>query len=172
MIIARHAQSLWNVHFSRNHVDPGIPDAPLTDHGRAQAAHLAERLEREGIRRLVASPYRRTLETATIVAERLGCPITVEPLVRERNAFSCDRGSLPRELDRLWPGIGCEALAEDWFGQPIESVESVQSRARRFIKTAAAWADLRKVAVVSHWGFIRALTGQEIANAGFVRVTF
>jgi broad specificity phosphatase PhoE len=172
VIVARHAQSEWNVHFGRTRTDPGIPDAPLTELGRAQARLLADRLARHGVKRLVSSPYRRTLQTAAIVAERLGCPIEVEPLVRERNAFSCDQGSRPDELARLWPALAFGHLTDGWWGRPVEPVESVLERAARFREHAAAWSDRREVAVISHWGFIRSLTGQEIANAGFVRVVF
>jgi broad specificity phosphatase PhoE len=170
LIVARHAQSLWNLHFGRTRTDPGIPDTPLTDLGRRQAHALAERLARFEIGRLVASPYRRTLETAAIVAARLGCPVTVEPLVRERNAFSCDEGTPPDLLAELWPDIDFGHVAADWWGRPVESVGALLERARSFRDLACGWDDRREVAVVSHWGFIRGLTGQEIANAGFVRV--
>ncbi|HSA80443.1 MAG TPA: histidine phosphatase family protein, partial [Geminicoccaceae bacterium] len=71
MILVRHAESEWNRHFSRTRIDPGIPDPALTGDGRRQAERLSERLAAAGIARLIASPYRRALETATIVARAL-----------------------------------------------------------------------------------------------------
>ena len=68
MILVRHAESEWNRHFSRTRIDPGIPDPPLTSRGQRQAAQLAQQLAESKVRRLVASPFRRTLETATIIA--------------------------------------------------------------------------------------------------------
>ncbi|WGF86875.1 histidine phosphatase family protein [Marinivivus vitaminiproducens] len=170
MIVARHAQSVWNLHFGRDRVDPGIPDAPLTELGHAQALDLARRLAEQDVRRVVASPYTRTLQTASIVGRTLDVPVAIEPLVRERNAFSCDQGSSPEALVGAWPDLVFDGLAADWFGTPIETLEQLRERCGAFARKAASWADFEHVAVISHWGFIRGLTGQEITNAGFVRL--
>lgn len=165
MILTRHAQSVWNLHFGRDRIDPGIPDAPLTDAGLAQARALVEPFRRQGIRRLVASPYRRALQTAAVVAEALALPVAVEPLVRERNAFSCDEGSPAEELARLWPNLDFAHLTPGWWGAPVETKEALLERCARFTTLARSWPDRDHVAVVSHWGFIRGLTGLETANA-------
>lgn len=47
----------------------------MTEKGRAEIAAAAERLAREKIAAIYASPLQRTRETAEIVAERLGLPI-------------------------------------------------------------------------------------------------
>ena len=109
MILVRHAESEWNRHFSRTRIDPGIPDPALTRAGRRQAARLVERLAEAEITRLMASPYRRTLETATIVGKALGLSIAVEPLIRERCVFSCDQGTPPARLAARWPDLDPEA---------------------------------------------------------------
>jgi len=168
MILVRHAESEWNRHFSRTRIDPGIRDPALTDVGRAQAEHLVEQLAAAGARRLLASPYRRTLETATIVARRLGLEITVEPLVRERCVYSCDLGTPKSRLAPDWPHVDFAHLDELWWGAPIESEASIRRRARAFHAKSEALADRAEVAVVTHWGFIRALTGHEVANAACV----
>lgn len=170
MILVRHAESEWNRHFSRTRVDPGIRDPQLTDLGRRQAEHLVEQLAAAGITRLVASPYRRTLETATIVAQRLGLPIAVEPLVRERCVFSCDLGTPRSQLARLWPAVDFTELDELWWGAPPESEINLGRRAATFHAKARRLTDRSGVAVISHWGFIRAATGHEVANAACVRL--
>lgn len=170
MILVRHAESEWNRHFSRTRIDPGIRDPRLTDLGRDQAEHLVERLAAAGVTRLVASPYRRTLETAAIVARRLGLPIEVEPLVRERCVFSCDLGTPRSQLARAWPGLDFDQLHELWWGAPPESEANLGRRAATFRSKAERFADRSGVAVITHWGFIRAATGHEVANASFVRV--
>src|ERR1044071_6890488 len=48
----------------------------LTERGRAEIAAAAESLAREKIAAIYASPLQRTRESAEIVAERLGLPIT------------------------------------------------------------------------------------------------
>ena len=121
MILVRHAESEWNRHYARTRIDPGIPDPPLSAGGRRQAEQLVDRLAAAEVARLVASPYRRTLETATVVAGALDLPIVIEPLVRERCVFSCDLGTSPRELAAVWPDLDFGHLEEQWWGVPAES---------------------------------------------------
>src|SRR5579863_2681692 len=96
MILIRHGQTEFNRVFSATRRDPGIRDPDLTAVGRRQAAALAEALARlpgPPPRRLVASPYRRALETAEIIAAPHSLTVTVEALVAERCVFACDIGS-------------------------------------------------------------------------------
>ncbi len=170
MMFIRHAQSEWNQHFSRTRVDPGIADPSLTDLGRQQAAGLIEQLSGLGLTALVASPYRRTLETAAIVADALDLPISINPLVRERCVFSCDIGSNPEVLAPFWPTVDFAGLAEGWWGVPPESEEEIAARCDVFRRDHADLLQRDDVAVISHWGFIRAFTGEEVENAAIVPV--
>ena len=170
MILVRHAESEWNHHFSRTRIDPGIPDPSLTRAGRRQAAQLVDRLAEAEVKRLVASPYRRTLETATIVGNALGLSITVEPLIRERCVFSCDEGTPPAQLAALWPDLGFAHLDERWWGVAAESEVSLGERCAAFRAKTDALADRSQIAVITHWGVIRALTGQELTNAASIRL--
>jgi broad specificity phosphatase PhoE len=169
MILVRHAESEWNLHYGRTRIDPGIPDPPLTATGRAQAERLTRELAAEGVVRLISSPYRRALETATIIAQRLDLAISVEPLVRERCAFSCDHGSAPDVLRRHWPALDFAHLDAQWWGVAEESHASIAQRCAVFHAKTADLPDRAQIAVISHWGFIRAATGHEIGNASFVR---
>lgn len=169
MILVRHGEGTWNTHFHTTRIDAAIPDPRLTETGRTQARLAADRLREHGVRRLVASPYRRTLETAVIVAERLGLDIRVDPLVRERCAFSCDQGTPASVLAGEWPDLDFTGLDEIWWGLRIESQRSVDARSRQFALAMRGTDDWREVAVVSHWGFIRASTGVALANAELVR---
>lgn len=169
-LLIRHAESVWNEHFGATRIDVGLPDPGLTAQGERQARDVAARLRSEGLRRLVTSPYRRTLQTASIIARELGLPITVDPLVRERCAFSCDQGSSPVELARLWPEIDFGGLEELWWGGVIESWPSVERRCAAFRAKLMSMPDRDELAVVSHWGFIRGLAGVELRNGGFLRL--
>ena len=71
---------------------PRIRDPILTVKGRAQANDAAKQLTRFASDRIVSSPYRRTLETSSIIAAQLKLPITVTPLIAERAVFNCDIG--------------------------------------------------------------------------------
>jgi broad specificity phosphatase PhoE len=170
MILVRHAESEWNRHFSRTRIDPGIPDPPLTRTGRRQAAQLAEQLAESDVRRLVASPYRRALETATIIARALALPISVEPLVRERCVFSCDEGTSPKQLAALWPDLDFAHLEEQWWGVPAETEVNLDQRCAAFRAKTDPLPDRWHVAVITHWGVIRALTGQELSNGACIRL--
>ena len=170
MILVRHAESEWNRHYSRTRIDPGIPDPPLSAAGRRQAEQLVDRLAAADVARLVASPYRRALETATMVASALDLTIAVEPLVRERCVFSCDLGTARQELATLWPDLDFSHLEEQWWGVPAESEVSLARRCAAFRAKTDALPDRSQVAVITHWGVIRALTGQEITNAACVRL--
>jgi broad specificity phosphatase PhoE len=169
VILVRHGEGFWNTRFHKARIDAAIPDPTLTETGRQQARLAAERLGEHGISRLIASPYRRTLETAAIIGERLGLDIEVDPLVRERCAFSCDQGSPASTLATLWPDIDFSGLEEIWWGRRIESQASIDRRARAFARTMARTADWQRAAVISHWGFIRASTGRSLGNAELVR---
>ena len=168
MILLRHGQSEFNVIFSVTRVDPGIVDPALTDEGRRQIAEAAESLAENDIRRIIASPYTRTLQSAEILAEALGHPVEVEPIVRERCFFTCDIGSPRSQLAPRWPGFDFGALEERWWPEPNETEEEISARCRTFRDHMAGTEDWQHVLVVSHWGFIRGLTGQEVGNAAIV----
>ncbi|HEX4569447.1 MAG TPA: histidine phosphatase family protein, partial [Dongiaceae bacterium] len=103
MILLRHGQSEFNVVYNATRVDPGIPDPRLTEEGRRQALAAAAALAAHPLERLLASPYTRALETAEIIAGKLGLAIEVEPLVREHCLFHCDIGSPRSALAERWP---------------------------------------------------------------------
>jgi broad specificity phosphatase PhoE len=76
--IARHANRLdfvnpdWFLTAERRY------DPPLSDDGMVQAQQLAKRLKRENISHIFASPFLRTVQTASAVAELLNLPIKLE----------------------------------------------------------------------------------------------
>jgi broad specificity phosphatase PhoE len=56
MILIRHGQSEFNVHFSRTGIDPGIEDPRLTPLGERQVEAALATLAQVRITRIVASP--------------------------------------------------------------------------------------------------------------------
>lgn len=163
MILIRHGQSEWNAAYNRTRVDPGIPDPPLTAVGRDQALRAAEILAPRQMARLLVSPYRRTIQTAEIIARELALPMVIEPLVRERAAFSCDVGTARTHLAGAWPHLRFDHLDEVWW-LAEESEAELAVRCNSFRHHVRGLTDWDKVAVISHWGFIRGLTGQEARN--------
>ena len=170
MILVRHGQSEFNVVFSVTRRDPGIRDPRLTPEGRRQAAVAADALADQGIERLIASPYSRALETAEIVAGKLDVPIAVTALVGERAAFTCDVGTPRGGLKARWPHLALDHLEEEWWPTLEESEDGLSARCSAFRLHMTAQADWARVAVVSHWGFIRGLTGLTVQNGAVLRI--
>ena len=170
MILLRHGQSEFNLHFTATRRDPGIPDPKLTPLGHEQARAAAEALAGEDIRRIIVSPYTRTLQTAEPVARRLGLPVLVNPVVRERYAFSCDVGSPRAHLVGAFPELDFSTLEEIWWPQTEEPAAAVEARAALFRAEMAALDDWAHTLVVCHWGFIMSLTGLSVPNGHWMRI--
>ncbi|TQV79841.1 histidine phosphatase family protein [Denitrobaculum tricleocarpae] len=164
MILVRHGQSEFNVIFGATRKDPGIIDPKLTDEGRRQAESAGHDLTGKGLKRIIVSPYTRTLQTADIIAGILNLPITIDSLIREHAFFSCDIGTPRSVLSQDWPHLDFAALSESWWPSDPETEDDVRARCRSFHKRMAGTHDWPEVLVVSHWGFIRGLTGHEAKN--------
>ena len=172
MILVRHGESRFNEAFHRTRVDPGIPDAPLTERGTRQALAAATELAGRDLRRIVSSPYTRALQTASIIAEVLDLSIEVDPLVGERAALSCDIGTPAAGLAADWPHLDLTRLPERWWPELEEPEASLHRRAAEFRARMAAIPDRDRLLVVSHWGFIHALTGREVHNCAVVHYSW
>ena len=169
MILLRHGQSEFNLHFTATRRDPGITDPKLTPLGHAQAEEAAQALSREPISRIVASPYTRALQTAAPIARRLGVPVFVNPVVRERYSFACDVGSPRAELELAWPEHDFSMIEEVWWPSMEEESASIVGRAALFRGEMAALPDWSDTLVVSHWGFILCMTGRSVMNGTWLR---
>ncbi len=169
MILLRHGQSEFNLHFTATKKDPGIIDAQLTPLGHAQAEEAALALAGTKARRVLVSPYTRALQTAAPVARALRVPVIVNPMVRERCAFACDIGTPRTELMLAWPEIDFSHIDEIWWPALAEPAAAVLDRAARFRAEMATLPDWADTLVVSHWGFIMALTAQSVPNGTWMR---
>ncbi len=63
----------------------GLPEGPLSDRGRQQAAQVADRLSGITFDAAYASPLQRALDTATVITERLG----IEPATPSALLMDC-----------------------------------------------------------------------------------
>jgi broad specificity phosphatase PhoE len=169
MILLRHGQSEFNLHFTATRRDPGITDPKLTALGHNQAKAAAEALDGEDIRRIIASPFTRALQTAAPLALRRGLPVLVQPLVRERYAFTCDIGTPRTELAMAWPDHDFSHIDEVWWPAVEEPAPQVEARARLFRQEMSALEDWAHTVVVSHWGFILSMTGRSVTNGEWLR---
>jgi 2,3-bisphosphoglycerate-dependent phosphoglycerate mutase len=60
-----------------------LPGPELSERGREEAAQAAAFLAGKSLERLLGSPFARAAQTAELLAERLGLPITFTPIVQE-----------------------------------------------------------------------------------------
>ncbi len=104
----RHGQVL-SQRFFNNDMNFPVGDEPITDLGREQARilgrHLRDTVGFKGI--IYASPYDRTMETASIISEELGIGFTPLPCLREMfvtyNASKDFIGLRPEEIKPKFP---------------------------------------------------------------------
>jgi broad specificity phosphatase PhoE len=164
MLLLRHGQSYFNLHFNKTRVDPGIEDPELTPLGVEQAAAAAARLADAPLTRIIISPFTRALQTAQPVLAIHKVPVTIMPEVREQAAFTCDIGSAPTVLASRFPHHDFAHLRARWWNDGAETLEETNDRAKAFRAHMVACADGATTLLVGHWAFIQALTGVALAN--------
>ena len=121
-----------------------VPNAPLSERGRAQAALLAARLSKLDVVQIVASDYARALDTAEQVRAATNAPLEIWPELRERN-FGELRG-------RSYAEIGVDIFAPDFAPPGGETWPEFHARvARAFQKLRDRAESLEgALAVISH----------------------
>lgn len=146
ILLIRHGQSeadLLNVH-------EGSADFPLTEEGIIQATKMANRVCGEFPPDYIwASTYKRASQTASILAEKVACPISYLPELREH-----DNGELAgkplAEVAFPW-----ELLPHEKFGIYGESAMEFRARGEHiFSVIKEASKEYKRIAIVSHGGTI------------------
>jgi broad specificity phosphatase PhoE len=104
--------------------------------------------------RMFVSPLVRTQETAVIINQRFGVPITLVPELVERD-FGTLSGKLRTEVD---PALVESDLEGKYDYHPFggESVDDVRTRILRFLSTLPLETD-ETVFIVTHRGVVRLL---------------
>jgi 2,3-bisphosphoglycerate-dependent phosphoglycerate mutase len=136
LLLVRHGETDWNAEGRLQ----GHTDRPLSDYGRRQARQLAEELADEPLDAVYASDLARARETAEIVGERLGLPVTLDPELREKD-WGTWEGLTPTERERV------ELVGE--------STEAHQKRILRALEQIAMRHPDGRVLVVTHGGSVR-----------------
>lgn len=170
MILLRHGETVFNVVYGATRRDPGVRDPRLTERGRAQADAAARALSRESITRVIASPYTRAIQTGDVIARALGVPLVIDEEVRERFCFSCDVGTRSSVLAARWSSYAFDHIDDVWWPESEEPVELLHTRCEAFRRRIAAADEWQTTAVVTHWGVIRALTGEKVTNGEMLRL--
>jgi uncharacterized phosphatase len=148
LYLVRHGETDWNL----AHRIQGSTDIPLNDTGRAQARTTGSLLARREWDAIITSPLSRAVETAAIIAERVGlpAPTTLDAIV-ERNYGEAEGLSDP-EIRARFPG-----------DSPVpgrESREEVLARVLPALMEVAEQHAGEAVIVVSHGGVIRSILNE------------
>lgn len=173
-----NSRTIWLVRHGnrRDFVDPEWlkaaerpHDGPLSADGEIQARETGVRLARERIDTILASPFIRAAQTATIIAEVLGKPVMIEAGLCE---MLLDRWFPVRHdvfdaatLAKQFPGIDPSYLSQVQPAYP----ETPEQMAARTARTAAAVTArfAGNLLLVSHGaaigGIARSLTGAPCA---------
>ena len=174
LILIRHGESEGN----RDRIFTPTPEVGLTEAGRDQVRAAGEWIAaRYAPARIVTSPFRRALQTAEIIAARLGLPVSVEPDLRERSYG--ELAGQPYAAARL---CGDYDPGSYWLWCPPgggETLVDVAARAGAALDRVARATPHADVVVVSHgavmMGLWRHVTGawrqgRVSRNAGVVVV--
>lgn len=150
LYLVRHGQSEANVHPGQF---PWDTNCGLTPIGHVQLHRTAEWLASEGVRpdRIIASPLRRTRESASVLAARLHpAAFTFDVRLREVDAGDWH--------DRMPNNVYDETHAlplPDRYTFRMPGGESWQDAGRRLAATAASHLDVPTLMLVSHYATLQ-----------------
>jgi 2,3-bisphosphoglycerate-dependent phosphoglycerate mutase len=160
LYLIRHAQSANNARPEEERVE----DPPLTDLGHEQARHLGQWLVGQQVRRLITSPFLRTLQTADHIRRATGLTPEVRvPLHEQGGCYAgyaaigmVGRPGMTRlQIEQRFPGF---RLASDmdgrgwWDSRPHETRAAARRRAAELLRQTCAEfvGTANRVAYVTH----------------------
>ncbi|ORB28449.1 glucosyl-3-phosphoglycerate phosphatase [Mycolicibacterium parafortuitum] len=161
LVMLRHGQTEYNAGSRMQ----GQLDTDLSELGREQAAAAAESLAKRQPLLIVSSDLRRALDTAVVLGDRCGQPVSIDARLRETHLGDW-QGLTHLEVDAQAPGARL-AWRDDarWAPHGGESRIDVAARSvplvRELVAQQSDWgvADAdRPVVLVAHGGLIAALT--------------
>lgn len=159
-------------------MDDLLFDPSLSQLGVRQVRDAARNIADLGITSILVSPYRRAIQTGILLREAVpDASIFVDPMLRERISDPCDPGRPASTVAAEFPFLDFSAVPEHWWhdaepdarGAIVETHEVCQSRADA-VRASLALRLEPAVLLVSHVGFLRALTGDTLGNAQLVEV--
>jgi 2,3-bisphosphoglycerate-dependent phosphoglycerate mutase len=152
--LVRHGETPWN---AVNRVQ-GWEDIPLNQNGIDQAEALARHIKRlnqagETLDAIYSSDLKRAHHTATVVADSIGMPVSIEPGVRERH-FGVLQGLIYDEMQQHQPEAYRIWRSRDPnLEMPAgESLGFFRERVVKAIDKLAAKHAGKRIMVVSHGG--------------------
>ena len=109
LIVVRHAESVAN---TKGIFQGQTYDTDLSKLGAKQAEALAQKLKNKGIRKIIASPLKRTYQTAFELSKLTGIPIETDLKIIETNH------GIWEGKDKRWIGNNFSDLYKLWMEKP------------------------------------------------------
>jgi 2,3-bisphosphoglycerate-dependent phosphoglycerate mutase len=155
--LIRHGITEWN---SLGRAQ-GVSDIPLNEIGRKQATNIGDRLSlEEQWDMIITSDLSRAFETAKIIGNKIGLPIShIDERVREINCGEIE-GTTEEQRVRQW--------GSEWRNLELgmEIFEHVSNRGIDFLKDIVCTHKGKRILVVSH-GALIGLTLQKLLPQKF-----
>ncbi len=157
-LMARHGASSYSL--EKRFSGSGGVDVPLAPVGIKQAQALAVEVKTRGtVSHIVSSPLLRTLQTAHIVAEATGLPVTENADFAECSFGDWD-GHTFADVRKRWPVELNEWLANTSVAPPGgESLAQCRDRVNRGRKFVVEQFQAQTILIVSHVSPIKIMTG-------------
>lgn len=155
--VVRHGEAEFN---AKRMIGGTFEPNPLTPEGRKQALKLAKSIENIQIDKIYSSDLSRAKQTAQIIASKMGLPIEIEKLLRERSWGSL-QGKTFEEAKRIYPESfkkegeieGDEAF-EFRYVKDMESLGEAVLRFKRFLEMVISEQQGKTILAVSHFDII------------------
>jgi len=162
LVLVRHGESEAYLDGKSFALVGGHGDPPLSAQGLEQAGRVSTRLGTAGIDAIYVTTLRRTVQTATPLAQHLGMDVQVEADLREVYLGDWE-GGLFRKMVASGDPVSQRMLAEErWDVIPgAEPTAAFAYRVRAAIERLAAGHRGQRVAAFTHGGVI----GQALALA-------
>ncbi len=170
--LLRHGEPTWKYSEIIYPVDNAV-SVGLSRWGRKQIKDIAQNLKDKKIDLIISSPYRRTKETALIVAKSLGLEVIFDKRLidqklgiyrgRPKSEYFRDFPKDPKKRFKMRPAKG-------------ESWQDVQKRTKEFFRNIEKKYQGKNILIVGHgdplWfleGKIRGWGSQKILNLPFIK---
>lgn len=164
VIFIRPGETDWN----RDLRYQGWVAIPLNAYGVRQAQRLANYIRNIGVAVLYSSDLKRAVETANILAEKLGAEPVVDKRLRERNIGKW-QGLTQKEMQTWYPAEYAQFVA-DPDGYRVPDGESRKDVRERILEAFNQYLGADKgetIAILSHSTAINALLAEIIPDVKF-----
>jgi len=149
LVLVRHGEIVRPAHTSN------FDRAPLSERGESQIRALAGRWPLDDPAKVFASPLRRSVESAILLADAFGVPMAKRPCLKE---WSADESGIPQAE---YAALEKRAWADLEFVPPSkESIARAAVRGKRCLEEIAMEIEGKTVAVVGHGTLFSLVTAE------------